>query len=93
MKAGMVALIVSLGILSAALAAYPQQPIRVPRIATVIHGPAEASAQAIEAFRQGLRDLGYVEGQNIKIEFRFYPPEQPDLLPGIARDLVRSNMV
>jgi putative ABC transport system substrate-binding protein len=78
--------------LAASLGAFPQQPIPVPRIGMVIHGPAEASAQVIEAFRQGLRDLGYVEGQNISIELRLYPPERPDLLPGLASELVRSKV-
>jgi putative ABC transport system substrate-binding protein len=58
----------------------------------VIHGTAQSFAKQIQAFRQGLRDLGYIEGQNLKIEYRFYPPEQPDLLPDIANELVRSNV-
>ncbi|HKQ25670.1 MAG TPA: ABC transporter substrate-binding protein [Burkholderiales bacterium] len=54
-------------------------------------GPAEASTRLIEAFRQGLQDLGYVDGQNIKIEFGWNPPERPELLPDIASSLVRSK--
>ena len=83
---------VSFGVLSTPLVADASQPTRASRIGMVMFGPAEASAQLIAAFRQGLRDLGYVEGQNINIENRWYPPEQPDLLPGIAIDLVRSKV-
>src|SRR5262249_22528427 len=46
----------------------------------------------VDAFRQGLRELGYIEGENIQIELRWHPPERPDLLPGIASELVRSKV-
>jgi putative ABC transport system substrate-binding protein len=48
--------------------------------------------QSVEAFRQGLRDLGYVEGQNITIEMRWHAADRPDLLPGIAMELVGAKM-
>jgi putative ABC transport system substrate-binding protein len=68
-----------------------QQSTRVPRIGFVMPGSAEASAGLINAFRQGLQELGYVEGQNIQIDFRWQPADRPDLLPGIVSELVRSN--
>jgi putative tryptophan/tyrosine transport system substrate-binding protein len=68
-----------------------QQSARVPRIGFVMPGSAEASAGLINAFRQGLQELGYVEGQNIQIDFRWQPADRPDLLPGIVSELVRSN--
>lgn len=67
------------------------QATRIPRIGCVMVGTEQASVHLIEAFRQGLRELGYVEGRNIQIDFRWQPPERPDLLPGIVSELVRSN--
>lgn len=58
----------------------------------VLQGGVEASAAPLDAFRNKLRDLGYIEGQNISIEYRGYPPERPDVLPGIARELVQSKV-
>jgi putative ABC transport system substrate-binding protein len=49
------------------LSAQAQQPKKVPRIGFASGGPGQAT---FEAFRQGLRELGYVEGQNIFIEHR-----------------------
>jgi putative ABC transport system substrate-binding protein len=45
----------------------------------------------IEAFRQGLRDLGYVEGKNIIIEWR-YAEAKPERLPALAAELVRLKV-
>ena len=85
-------LVACLGILTAACVAYPQQSNSVPRIVLVIPSPAEAQIELTDAFRQGLRDLGYVEGQNIRFDLSMYSPERPDLLPGIASELVRSKV-
>jgi ABC-type uncharacterized transport system substrate-binding protein len=68
-----------------------QQPTPMPRIGFVMPGSAEASSGLINAFREGLRELGYVEGTNIQIDFRWQPADKPELLPGIASDLVRTN--
>src|SRR5215471_862287 len=48
-----------------------QQPKKVPRIGLLSAGSRSTNASRIEALRQGLRDLGYMEGQNIIIEFRY----------------------
>jgi putative tryptophan/tyrosine transport system substrate-binding protein len=53
------------------LAARAQQSDHVPRIGFLGLGPASASASRVEALREGLHDLGYVEGKNIVIEFRW----------------------
>jgi len=82
---------VALAALVASAPAYPQQSTHVPLIGLVHPGPPEASARFIEAFRQGLQDLGYVDGRNIKIEVGWHAPERPDLLPSIASELVRSG--
>jgi hypothetical protein len=47
-----------------------QQPTKVPRVGYLIAAPLSASANRTEAFRQGLSDLGYLEGKNIIIEWR-----------------------
>jgi putative ABC transport system substrate-binding protein len=50
--------------------AQAQQPEKIPRIGFQTDAPASAVTARIEAFRQGLRDLGYIEGKNIIIEWR-----------------------
>jgi putative tryptophan/tyrosine transport system substrate-binding protein len=53
------------------LPAEAQQPAKIPRIGVLSLGPAAIPSTRVEAFRQGLRDLGYVEGKNLAIEYRF----------------------
>src|SRR5919197_839047 len=48
-----------------------QQPTKVPRIGFLSAPPASAMSDRIEALRQGLRELGYIEGKNIVIEYRY----------------------
>src|SRR5262249_39048252 len=55
-----------------------------------IDSPAAISAR-IEALRQGLRELGYVEGKNIVNEWR-YAEGKPDRLPALATELVRLKV-
>ena len=52
------------------LAAHARQPAKVPRIGFLHYGSPGPSPE-VDAFRQGLRDLGYIEGKNINIEYRF----------------------
>jgi putative tryptophan/tyrosine transport system substrate-binding protein len=52
------------------LPAEAQQPTKVPRIAWLTGSTLSSNAHRTEAFRQGLRELGYVEGKNIIIEWR-----------------------
>jgi putative tryptophan/tyrosine transport system substrate-binding protein len=72
------------------LAARGQQPAKVPRIGVLRFGPASANAVRVETLRAGLRQLGYVEGNNVAIEFRW--AETVDQLPGLAAELVRMNV-
>jgi putative ABC transport system substrate-binding protein len=81
----------ALGFLVAPLAADAQPPAKVPRISLLIPGSSSAFAPRIEAFRHGLRDLGYVEGHNITIEYRF-AEGQADRLPELGADLVRLQV-
>jgi ABC-type uncharacterized transport system substrate-binding protein len=69
-----------------------QQQKRVPRIGYLsFMGRPNSPVPSIEAFRLGLRDLGYVEGQNIVIEYRFAEGKR-DRLPELAAELVRLNV-
>ncbi len=69
--------------------AQPQQPKKAPRIGWL--GAARTSSSRIEAFRQGLHELGYAEGKNIVIEYR-YAEGKLDRLPAFAAELVRLNV-
>src|SRR5262244_3153531 len=70
----------TLSLLAAPLTSTAQQAAKVPRLGLLIPGSSSAFAPRIEAFRHGLRDLGYVEGRNITIEYRF-AEGQDDRLP------------
>ena len=64
-------------ILLTASLAHAQQPKKVPRIGFVTAvGDANAPGPLVEAFRQGLRDLGYIEGKNILVEYRYAEGKQ-----------------
>ena len=88
------------GILRVALAAaivltgvgaQAQQPTKIPRIGYLTAASLSAYAARIEAFRQGLRELGYVEGKNIVIEWR-YAEGNLDRLRELAAELVRLKV-
>jgi putative tryptophan/tyrosine transport system substrate-binding protein len=84
-------IILTLGLLMALLAVEAQQPTPVHRIgwlSTDFPPPASTSQAREEAFRQGLRALGYVEGQNLVLEFR-YAQGSAERLPDLAAELVR----
>lgn len=68
-----------------------QQPKKIPRLGYLAAVSASADAPRLEAFRRGLRDLGYVEGQNILVDYRH---ESQDLqrLPALADELVRLDI-
>jgi putative tryptophan/tyrosine transport system substrate-binding protein len=68
-----------------------QQPTKVPRIAYLTGAYFSAITPRTEAFRQGLRDLGYVEGKNIVIEWRSAEGKL-DRLPSLAAELVRLKV-
>jgi putative ABC transport system substrate-binding protein len=72
-------------------AAQAQQRNKVPRIGYLAASPPSASPARTEAFRQGLRELGYVEGQNILIEYR-WAEGKVERLPNLASELVRLNV-
>ena len=67
-----------------------QQPARVYRLAFVSSSSRDQSPRE-EAFRRGLRDLGYVEGKNVVIEYR-YAEGRSDRLPAIFAELIRLKV-
>jgi len=72
------------------LAADAQQAGKVPRIGFLFYGSPGPSPE-LDAFRQGLRELGYIEGQNITIEYRF-ASGRVERLPELAAELVRLKL-
>src|SRR5947209_1607173 len=71
------------------LAARAQQPTKIPRIGYLVTGSLESpeTRAAIDAFRQGLRKLGYAEGRNLVIEY----DGKIERFRGLAAELVRLN--
>ena len=64
---------------------------KIPRIGYVSGSSASTTSERQTAFRQALRELGYVEGQNIAIEYR-YAEGNLDRIPNLVGELIRSNV-
>ena len=71
--------------------AQAQQPARIPRIGILSAGSVSVQSARVEALRQRLRELGYVEGKNIVIEYR-YADGKLERLPDLAAELVRLKV-
>jgi putative ABC transport system substrate-binding protein len=78
-------------VLAAPISAKAQPTGKIYRIGVLINGSASVSAKRTEALRQRLRDLGYVEGTNIALEYRWDEGKQ-DRLPELAAELVRGKV-
>jgi putative ABC transport system substrate-binding protein len=68
-----------------------QQPTKIPRIGFLVVPQRSFFSTRLETFRQGLRGLGYVEGTNVIIEYR-YADGKLDLLPALASELVQLKV-
>jgi len=68
-----------------------QQPTKIPRIGYLAGPSRSANSARIEAFRQGLRELGYIEGKNIVIEYRSADGKL-ERIPALAAELVRLKV-
>jgi putative tryptophan/tyrosine transport system substrate-binding protein len=79
----------AVGLLAAPVAVQAQQPAKVPRIGYLESGAP--GTPLVEAFRQGLRDLGWIEGQNIAVEVRAAEGKY-DRLPELAAELARLKV-
>jgi ABC-type uncharacterized transport system substrate-binding protein len=78
-------------LLAFGLPAEAQQPGKMARIGYLSPGDPVSRGYRIEAFRLGLKELGYVEGKSILIEYRF-ADARPERLPELAPELVRSKV-
>lgn len=85
-----------IGVLATAIlistpSAQAQQPAKIPRIGILIVPPSSFFSARVEGFRQRARELGYVEGKNILIEYR-YAEGKRERLPDLAAELVRLKV-
>jgi putative tryptophan/tyrosine transport system substrate-binding protein len=87
-KVGWSSIVVATLVLVFGVAAEAQQPKKIPRIGYLA---ADPRAPTRDAFRQGLRDFGYVEGQSILIEWRF-TQDRPDRFSEFAAELTRLKV-
>src|SRR5258705_4689806 len=72
--------------------AQAQQPTKIFRIGFLDTSTASGMAGLLEAFRQELSKLGWIEGKNIIIEYRFADNKGADRLPDLAAELVRLKV-
>ncbi len=79
------------GLLAAPLAAEAQQAVKIPRIGYLGPTYAAGGKHLLDAFREGMRELGYVEGKNIVIEYRWAEGKY-DRFPDLAAELVRLKL-
>jgi putative tryptophan/tyrosine transport system substrate-binding protein len=73
------------------LAEAQQATKKIPRVGFLSLNPVTVQKDRLEAFREALRKLGYVEGENINIEYR-YADNKPERMPGLAAELVHLNV-
>ena len=78
-------------LLTFSLSAEAQQPTKIPRIGYVGAGSLKTAGHHAEAFVQGLRELGYVDGQNIVIEYR-WAEGKLERLPGFVAEFVQAKV-
>src|SRR5215813_9619841 len=91
MKKAAVPILAALILLTVAVVTEAQLPKKVPRIGFLSAVSPSTISARLDAFRQGLRELGYVEGKNIVIEWRSAEGKS-DRLPGLAAELVRLKV-
>src|SRR5215510_14514363 len=92
MKKAAVSILIAVILLTVAVVTEAQQAKKVHRIGYVTEtGDFSSPSPNFEAFRQGLRELGYVEGKNIVIEFRS-AEGKPDRVPSLVAELVQLKV-
>jgi putative ABC transport system substrate-binding protein len=90
-KAAVPSILVAVVLLTVTVIANAQQPPKVPRIAFLLGGSSSFYSARIDPFKQGLKELGYVDGKNIAIEYR-YAEGKADRLLDLAAELVRLKV-
>src|SRR3954466_6350103 len=83
-------IIALISIVAVARRASAQQATRVGRLGYLGPAPAASFAPRVDALRDGLRELGYVEGENLRIEFRW--ADTPQEMPQLAAELIRAGV-
>ena len=91
MKKKIIGLALGALLIALSVSAEAKQPARIHRIGILIASSASSYSARVEAFRQRLRELGYVEGKNIVIEYR-YAEGKRERLPDLAAELVRLKV-
>jgi len=86
-KTSLTSILFAGAVLAVAVIVEAQQPVKIPRIGILPPGPISERVHLWEAFRQGLRELGYVEGKNITLVFPS-GEVKPEQLPHLAAELV-----
>jgi putative tryptophan/tyrosine transport system substrate-binding protein len=85
--------ILIIAVLGGVATAEAQQPTKIPQIGYVSgQGGPKAPGPLVGGFRQGLRDLGYVERKNILVEYRYTVEEGLDRVPGLVTELVQLKV-
>jgi ABC-type uncharacterized transport system substrate-binding protein len=85
------AVVLTISLVTTPLATDAQQPPKIPRIGYLGPVSPTAGARLLESFRQGLSELGYVEGQNILIDYR-WAEGRPDRFPALAAELTQLRV-
>ena len=91
MRKNVIRLVLSAMLVALCSPAEAQQPTTIPRIGFLITSSPSAMAPRLDAFQQGLRELGYVEGKNLVIERR-HADGKSDRLPALAVELVNLKV-
>jgi putative ABC transport system substrate-binding protein len=85
-------LALSILLLTLSAAVNGEQQARIPRVGyAASSGSINNPGVFVESFRRGLRDLGYIEGENILVEYR-YPGTNPDRVSGFIEELIKLNV-
>src|SRR4029434_1661918 len=91
MKKAAVPILVAVILLTVAVVTEAQQPKKVSRLGYLSNSDAATDSAGAEGIRLALRELGYIEGQNLAIEYR-YAEGKRDRLPELAAELVRLKV-
>ncbi len=90
-KANVLSILIAVALLAVAVTVEAQQPAKVSRIGYLSNTDPATDSPRAEGIRLALRELGYIEGQNIAIEYR-YAEGRPEREPGLAAELVRLKV-
>ena len=91
-KASAPSILVAMMLLAVGVTAQAQQPKKVSRLGYLSPVDAATDSPRAEGIRLALRELGYIEGQNIAIEYR-YAEGKSDRYPELAAELVHSRLI